>query len=253
MLDGCWPTLEALVQEYEPGPDVRAALLYGSFADGTATGSSDLDLLFLTDGSVARPPILEVRDGLLVEAFFVDPPTVRRFFEIHRAQHTHVSAVQWAAGQILFDKDGTAAELRVEAEQWLATKSFDRTPVDQLYWTTRALWQSMRHVEQLAARHDPTAAFVCHQHLRRLYETYAKFLGEPVVDPHKLHAYLSDGRTRATHRLAEFADASFAHGLLAAIREADQRELIRRSQRVTAHVLREMGGFDVPGWRADER
>ena len=112
-LRGHWPLLSALRRALRTEPNVRLAVLFGSFATGEEGEGSDLDLLVaLSDPSAAGVASLSAR---LVDRVGRDVQLVR-LQEAERSPALMVDVL--ASGRVLVDRDRLWPRLKAHEPRW---------------------------------------------------------------------------------------------------------------------------------------
>lgn len=101
----------------------------------------------------------------------------------------------------------------------------------------------------LHERGSPGLTHAYQHSVQLVYEVYSRFLRIPVLPPYQLHGYLTSSRVRAKYRLAVHPDARFAALLRQALRTDIPDDMRRVAERLCAHALDAMGGFEVDGFR----
>lgn len=92
-------------------PDAHAAWLGGSFARGTATSTSDLDILVLLDGPPGPFRESLVDDGMPVELFVQTPESLLHFREEDQQRRQPTTARLVGETILLVDRDGDAVRI----------------------------------------------------------------------------------------------------------------------------------------------
>jgi predicted nucleotidyltransferase len=110
-------------------PAARLSLLAGSTARGTATATSDLDIVVLLDGSPAPYRETIRLDGRLVELFVHTVESTRLCWVREAAERRNTLADMCAHG-ITLTGAGHAAALRAEATAFLAAGAPALTPAE---------------------------------------------------------------------------------------------------------------------------
>ena len=99
--------LDYLKDAYRPD----AVILYGSFADGSATENSDFDALVIADHPKEHDS--SIIEGTVLDVFIYPPDTFR-------AAYDPAEFVQAADGTIVLDKTGMADSLQQRVRDYLA-------------------------------------------------------------------------------------------------------------------------------------
>ncbi len=82
-------------------------------------------------------------------------------------------------------------------------------------------------------------------HVQLVMNTYAKFLQAETPSPGKLHRFLGDAGFRRRYKIEPLPDRVFVQKLESCLEKAS----LKRLERLTAHVLAKMGGFEIDGWK----
>jgi GNAT superfamily N-acetyltransferase len=98
-------------------PDVRAAWLGGSTADGSATAHSDLDITVLLSGAPAPYRISTIIDGRPVEFFVQTEQSLMRFCRDDRNRRRPTTMRLVGSSQVLVDRDGSGQRLQTLLHQ----------------------------------------------------------------------------------------------------------------------------------------
>ena len=96
---------------------------------------------------------------------------------------------------------------------------------------------------------SPDLPFRYQHALRSVYDTYARFLRQPILHVPRIWPAYSKGGHPEKYMLDEFPDGRFIRALIAAIAETDHTRMVGRLERLTHYVHAAMGGFEIGGWK----
>lgn len=230
--------------------DVTGALIAGSYVTGKPNPRSDLDLYIVTKaGTRWRERGNKRVDGFLIEYFVNPPEQIRKYFADNHASHSAMSLTPYTTGRILFDCDGSLAQLRREAQRWLR-KSWRRSSRVERSLDAYRLWDALDNFEDALERGAPDVAYLYHHALQRLFELYTKSLGQIVPGVAKTHALLTDAEARRKYKHPAHSDARFAKQFTLAMAEQEPARMLKSLRRLTKHVHDRWGGFEIDGFRA---
>ena len=236
---GAWPSRR----------HVTGALVCGSYVTGHPTPRSDVDcFLLLPDGTKWRERGNRIVDGLLVEYFANPPEQIRLYFASDFAENRRVIATVFCTGRVLFDRDGEMKRMQAEARRW-QRKRFPRLPRIELERTRYAIWDTVDNALDAADRGAADLPFQYHHAIRFVYDCYAKFLRQPVLQVDRIERFYGPGAHPEKYLLEPFPDAKFIRALLRAIREDEPEKMPGRLKRLAAYATEQMGGFEIDGWR----
>ncbi len=249
-MDSWERALAIFLRDWQTRTDVAGALVCGSFVTVGPTKHSDIDVhVVLADGTEWRERGNRVVDGLLVEYFANPPDQIRKYFQTDHADNNASAATQFATGRAVFEKDGIVTRLRAEAAEWLR-KPFAPVGDASIELSKYGLWDNLDNLQAAFEQKAPDFAHVYHHTLHRLYQSYARFLRQPVLAFSQVYVCLScPDLARAKYLIEPFPDGDFVGLFLPAVVETDSTQMLRHAEILTSYVLDRLGGFDVDGWR----
>lgn len=227
-----------------------AALACGSFVTGSPSEHSDIDLhIILAEGTGWRERGNRIVQGFLIEYFANPPAQIRRYFRDDYSDNCAHAATQFATGLPIFDNTGTIVQLQDEARQWLA-KEFKPLSDTAVELNKYGLWDNLDNLQAAAANPGPDLAYVYFGLLRRVYEIYARFLGQPVAAVSQQYLCLfSPEEAARKYLLQQFPDSRFLELLRNALAAVSPDDMLLSGKRITDYVLLELGGFNIDGWQ----
>ncbi len=100
--------LSDTVEEWKKRDEVKGIFTYGSFARGTATANSDLDLVIIWEGEEAPARLMSEHMGVNIDMDFMTPAMIEEIFDDKEDQAFTVAGVisRLKGAHIEFDKDG---------------------------------------------------------------------------------------------------------------------------------------------------
>lgn len=210
---------------------------------------SDVDLqILLARGTPWRERGNRVVDGFLIEYFANPPERIRGYFREDHAGNRRVTATMFCTGQILFARDGELVRMLAEARRWQRRPMLRLAGAD-LERTRYGIWDAVDNVLDAAERDAPDLPFQYHHALRVVYEGYARFLRQPLMQADRIWRAYGPRAHPEKVLLPPFPDADFVALLVRAIRESDRCRMAGRLRRLADHALARMGGFEIDGWR----
>lgn len=242
--------LNAFLDEWKDKDYVIGAMVCGSFITGRPTEHSDVDLhIILSDKVDWRERGNRIIDGFLIEYFANPARQFKSYFEEDHSDNNRSAATQFATGRILFDKDGTVGRLKEEACRWIE-KPFAKPDETAVELSKYGLWDNLDNIQDAYKQQASDFAYIYHHTLRRVYETYAKYLGQPVISFSKQYRCLHcPEEARKKYLMNPFPDEDFSGMLSQAVTETDKDRMLKYAEDITWYVLRKMGGFEIDGWK----
>jgi hypothetical protein len=234
------------LQDWRILPEYAGALLCGSYAVGTPTPESDIDLhIILSDTVDWRERGDKVVDGRIVE-YFVNP--LRQFprqhdKDVQRGKRT--LARMLATGIIVEDRSGDVLGLK----EWAERKLNCELPIlsgDDLVSAQYALWDSLDGVLSLISESSPQGTYCYYMLLDQTLRTFASYHGVEAPAATKAHRFFTDPGFAAKYRIQPFSDIVFSKMYVRAV-ESHSSEYSRNAQEIVKYVLDDTGGFSIDG------
>jgi len=236
--------LKKSVSKWRRRKDVEGAVLTGSYATGTSTEFSDLDVfIVLSNAAGWNRKELSVLDGLIVELSICTVSQFEQYIDNEYKNNRRSVTRMWSVGKIIFDRHGETERLKQKASRQMQRR-FKRLRKRSIEIEKAFLWNDLQDLRGLHRQAAPGFEFVCSLQLQRAITAYAKFLRAEVPPFAKLQRILSDKRFRARYGIELLPDQYFNRLLKASLNELSMRNV----GRLTEHVLEKMGGFSPDGW-----
>lgn len=241
--------LHEFLKDWKDRNDVIGLLACGSYITGGPSSHSDIDLhVILAEGTDWRERGNRVINGFLIEYFANPPGQIRRYFSGDYNDNCKDAATQFVTGRIYLDKNGLVAKLKTEASTWLSKPFLPMDP-RSVDFAKYGLWDNLDDLEDACEQNRFDCVFVYHHMLRHLYETYARYLAQPVIGFSKQMKCLSCPEdARIKYLMEPFPDQRFVSMLASAITEASPTGMSQCGKDLTCYVLDALGGFDIDGW-----
>jgi len=241
--------LEKFLAQWKTRREVTGALVCGSYITGNPDSHSDIDVHILLRETIRwRERGNRIIDGYLIEYFVNPPKQIRAYFSGDYRSNRAMTATQFVTGRILFDKAGAVRRLKREAERCIARplKKSNRVAREL---SNYALWDQLDNLRAVVKQKSPVAAYVYHNALKQLFDSYCNIIGYPISGANRAHAILTDARTRKKYLLDRFPDAAFSRSFVRALRETKLANMCLALEKLTDRVQRKSGGFKLDGWK----
>ena len=236
--------LEKSLDKWRNRNNVEGALLTGSYATGTATEFSDLDLfIVLADTAAWNRKELQVMDGITVEFSICTVSQFEKYIDNEHNENKSVVSRMWSVGKIMFDRHGQIDRLQQKARKQMR-RSFKKLRNRRIEIEKAFIWNDLQDLKDMHREKASGFEFVCSLHLQRAITAYAKFLRAEIPPFAKLHRILSDRGFRTRYGIEPLPDSHFNRLLKACLKNLSMRNI----EKLTEHVLEKMGGFDPDGW-----
>jgi predicted nucleotidyltransferase len=251
MADDEWKkALSKFIAPWKKRNDVVGALVCGSYVTGNPSRHSDIDVQILLDGKVKwRERGNKIVDGFLIEYFANPLPQNFKYFERdYLRDRDRTNAHMFLTGEVLFDKNGDMETLVQAAGKW-EKKKFSKLDNGGVERAKYSVWDNRDNLEEVFERGSDDFYLVYYDYLRNLLEIYAQFLTYPRIKTRKALKFLSSTKERAKYRLEDFPDKRFVALFMKAVVLKDRKKMMNEYRSVAEHVLKEMGGFEIDGWK----
>jgi hypothetical protein len=241
--------LDVFLKEWLKEEELSGVLVCGSYVTGNPSKRSDIDVhLVLKKGTEWRERGNRIVNGYLVEYFCNPPVQIRKYFEEdYKDRGTH-AAVQFATGETIMDGEGTIADLKKEAETWLA-KPFAEISGITSEFIKYGIWDSLDNLRDLHENKREDFNFVFQNSLRTLFDQYCQFLGTEAIPFYQISSYLTEPVYLQKYLKQPFPDDEFAVMFIRAANASIEDDMVEHYEKLCHHVLNRMGGFSIDGWK----
>ncbi|SYZ72580.1 conserved hypothetical protein [Candidatus Zixiibacteriota bacterium] len=237
--------LRKFLDEWEGRPEVIGALVTGSFAAGTATKYSDIDIhIVLSDKVTWRERGNRVVDGYLIEYFANPVRQIMKYFENDFRIGRHTDARMFVIGKIIFDKTGAVARLRECARRDLK-RPFAKPAKTWVETAKYELWDGLDNLKELGHSRSRNFSLMYNWQMMRTVALYARFLRIEMPPAARLLKYFSDRKFREKYEMTIFPDRKF----ISLAKRCLESPAFPGIEKLTGHVLQKMGGFEINGWK----
>ncbi|TYR74053.1 hypothetical protein FZC79_16515 [Rossellomorea vietnamensis] len=241
--------LESFLNDFQYASDLAGVLVCGSFVTGNPSARSDIDVhLILKEGKEWRERGNEFVDGYLIEYFCNPPVQIRKYFEEDHYSRTTHAAVQFATGEILWDKEGSVAGLKEEAGVWL-NKPFKEIGDTEMEFMKYGIWDTLDNLQDMHEKEEKGITFAYHNSLNLLFDQYCRYLSVEQIPYYQIGAYLSDKRYLKKYLKPPFPDEEFSRLFKMAMNLSETEQMADMYEKLSEYVLSQMGGFSIDGWQ----
>jgi hypothetical protein len=150
--------------------------------------------------------------------------------------------------EVLFDKNGDVRTMIEKAKEW-EKKEFQRPNKNEIEFTKYSLWDHKDNLEEVFESGSGDFYLAYYNYLGGILESYPKFLGYPQLRINKATHFLTSPKYRKKYRMYEFPDKRFVKLFTDALQMKKKAEMLDKHREITAYVVKEMGGFDIDGWK----
>ncbi|MFH1802032.1 MAG: nucleotidyltransferase domain-containing protein [archaeon] len=240
---------EKFLKYWKEKKEVIGAVVCGSYLFGDASANSDIDIQIVLDKKVKwRERGNRIVDGFLIEYFANPPKQIIKYFEEDLRDNTHMAPNMFLTGKVLFDKKGEVKKLVKTAKEF-KRKKFTKMGNINKELEKYATWDRIDNIEDSFKKNSPDFYYIYFEALKRMYETYARFLGEPISGTSKTFDVLNKEKTRKKYLLKKFKDQKFTSLFIDTMQISNKNTMMKKINKLKDHVFKRMGGFNIDGWK----
>lgn len=237
--------LDKFIKKWKKKRNVIGAVATGSYALGTATKYSDIDVHIILSNKVNYRERGNKRvNGFVIEYFANPPKMLKKYLEEDYLRGTKTDARMFATGEILFDKTGEVKTLQENAKK-LMKKKIKKATKQDTELAKYHLWDQLEDLKDIHEQKSPNYSFLYNLLLERAIDFYTSFTQEETPPLAKLHRFLDEPQFRRKYKMKQWSDKQFSQY----VKKCLQTQSIREMQKLIDHVLQKMGGFDIDGWK----
>lgn len=238
-------TIEKFLSDWEKREEFEGALLSGSYAIGTQTETSDIDIMIVLSDKTKFWQRGNINiDGFLIE-YIADPASMwQKSFEDDFNSGKKVSVCMFAVGKILVDKNGSVSKLKEQAEA-IMKRQFNRMDKREIEMAKYHLYDGLDKLQGLEKGGFIQYAPLYYLQLSKIVNFYAAFVGISVPATAKFYKFLNNSDFREKYKLEGFSDQQFINLVNGAL---TNYSTLTKIADLTSYVLNKMGGFEINGW-----
>lgn len=237
--------LKNFLKPWQKKEGYLGAILTGSYATGTQTEFSDVDVQIVYDDNVSwRERGNKMIDGYLFEYFANPIPQYKKYMEKEFLSGKRTTARMFVTGKIIEDPTGQVSRLKKEAATIFKRKLRPMSKID-IEIAKYSIWDALDGLKDLATKQTPDSSVQYGISLGKILGYYTKFLKVEGPTSSKMFRFLSEKSFRDKYQMPQLPDPKFVKLFLAAITKQDIKEI----EKVAKYVQLKMGGFDIDGWK----
>lgn len=241
--------LEKFLKKRRDKKEVIGILVCGSHITGNPSKHSDIDIHILLDSKTTwRERGNVIIDGILIEYFANPTKRHHQYLEEDAKSRRRINAHMFCTGKILFDKTGELKKLVQYSKKYLNQKNPKQNKI-QVEIAKYHVWDMYDNLEEVFDAKSEEFIFVFYNDLNELFETYAKFLQFDSLPIHKVRRLLINKKDKKKYLIRNFPDKEFVKIFISAIKIQDKATMMKTYKKLTNHVLKKMGWFNIDGWK----
>lgn len=237
--------LSKFLEDWRDRPEVLGAVLCGSRATGMANDLSDIDCqIVLKNDTLWRDRGITCINGFTIEYYAVP----KNNFKIYSDQEISedqikVDARVFSTSRVIFDKDGSVADLVMDAKNWFE-KEFPIWPDEDKALFQKHLWDNYDHLREYNRYPSPMFKIIYALLLADILEFYARVTRTEKLPIERAHRLLSDDHYREKYAFPKITDSKFVSLLLATI----ENQAFTEMDLLYKYTQEIGGGFDPNSW-----
>ncbi len=238
-------SLKSFLEPWQKKDGYLGAILTGSYATGTQTEFSDVDVqLVYSDTIPWRERGNKSIGGYLFEYFANPIPQYKKYMEKEFLSGKRTTARMFVTGKIIEDPTGKVAKLKKEAEKVFKKKFHSMSKID-IEITKYSIWDAVDGLKDLEMKKTPDFSVQYGITLGKILDYYTKFLKVEGPTSSKMFRFLNEKAFRDKYQMPQIPDSKFVSLFLKAL--TNQR--VKEIEKLAEHVQGQMGGFNIDGWK----
>ncbi|WP_298509815.1 nucleotidyltransferase domain-containing protein [uncultured Kordia sp.] len=228
------------INQLSYGSEIDTMILCGSYALGTATESSDIDLrIIVFDTCAISERRIMTIDGYQFSYATYGESQYKSMMEQQFTNRSKFEARMLATGTVLYQHEKSTLSLKAFAEN-IMLKPFDALLQREL---NRLRYKVRNHYEKVMKLSTSSSFFAYNYFcfLKNLLLTYSNILGTEYILEDKLEAYFYSEDFRELHQMQNIEDEQFKLLFEAAIQNVKKDNL----QKLYAHVETKIGAISL--------
>ncbi|MCK4650363.1 nucleotidyltransferase domain-containing protein [Candidatus Pacearchaeota archaeon] len=241
--------LNKFIVPWKNNKEVSGIIICGSYITGNPTKHSDIDIyVVLKKGCRWRERGNEIVDGILMEYFANPPEQIEKYLEGDFKKRRQIDAHMFHTGKIILDREGELERLKKLSKKYL-NKKFEKITPYMYELGKYDLFDMSDNLEEVYFRKTPDFNFVYFNFLEDAFSIYSEFLRYHQIGENKIYRFLTDKKDRSKYLISDFPDKVFLKNFVLAIKEKNQKKMLRRFVELSKYIQDKMGGFNIDGWK----
>lgn len=237
--------IDSFLSEWKRRDEYEGALLTGSYATGTQSSNSDIDIMIVLANEISWWERGNKKvDGFLLE-YIADPYYFwQESFQNEYSSNQRMSINMFAIGKILDDMSGLVKALQEEAVNLMnkpLNKMSDRE-IEMAKYHIHDGMEKLINMKESSPEHYAQQYFL---QLSKIINFYAGYHGITLPATTKMHNFLNDGTYRDKYLLQGFSDQEFVSLVNGSLKEYPSPDVIIRLSR---YAIDKLGGIEIDGW-----
>lgn len=247
-MQGWEKALDKFLEDWQDREDVTGLLVCGSYITGGSSRRSDIDIHIVTsEENEWRERGNKIVDGYLIEYFVNPPKQIRAYFREDYQSNSITAPTQFATGRILLDKDGSIAQLKKEAEDWI-NREFKELDATSLSIMKYGLWDSLDNLRDLYEKKSKSFRYAYYSTIKGVFEFYSRYQRWEVYSPVRIIELLTDPDTQEKYLQSEYPDPVFRDLFIEAVSAGEEAEMLGCLEKIVDYIFKQTGGFCIDGW-----
>jgi len=241
--------LKKFIEKWETKQEVVGAIVCGSYITGNPSKHSDIDVHIILDSKTSwRERGNEIIDGILIE-YFANPARMhQRYAKEDYQQRQKINAHMFSTGKVLFDRTGELAQIIQDSKKQLV-REFSKPSNIENELSKYFIWDMCDNLEEVFESDGDDFIFVFHNELKRLFDSYSKYLQFDNIPPNKLIRFLRNEKDKKKYHIKDYPDINFVDFFIKTINLKQKPKMMEEYKKLTNYVLEKMGGFTIDGWK----
>ena len=240
--------LDKFLNEFEHTKDIDGVLVCGSYITGNPTNHSDLDVHIILESSVDyRQRGNKIVDGLLIEYFSNPPQQILKYFNEDLQEKDLMTQVQFATGQIIFDKSGKTSELKNKAKEMI-DNFYKNEKIGMSDITKYGLWDRLDNLQDAFDNNKADFDFIYYIILNGIIEEYMKAIHRPYRSI-TIYGNITSDIVRQKYLLKELPNPIISDLIFKCIIAVTRDDKVKSVEKLYGMIIDMFGGFEVDGFK----
>ncbi len=241
--------LDKFLIPWKKNKEVSGIIVCGSYITGNPTKHSDVDIyIVLKKECKWEERGNKIVDGILMEYFASPPRQIKKNLESDFKKREQIDAHMIYTGKIILDKEGGLRKLKKLSKKYL-NKKFGKMTRYMYELGKYDLFDMSDNLEEVYLRKTPDFNFVYFNFLEDVFSIYSEFLSYYKIKKDNVYRFLTDKENRKKYLISDFPDKVFLRNFVLAIKERNEKKMLRKFVELSKYVQDKMGGFDIDGWK----
>ncbi len=241
--------LKEFLKRYEDDDDVIGAILCGSYANGSQTEYSDINVYLVLRNDVNYEERANADSNSYLIEYFMRPVwKIKKNMEEEFNDNDLFTANMFAYGKIIYDLNGDVKELQDKALEYI-DKPLNNINSEKLDMNNYFLWKYLNELKVCLKENNPQFNLIYYRALKDVYDAYCEYLSIPKLPTTKIYKTLTDEKYRRRYHVFKVPEDEFVKLYIKCFELDKPSTMYKNMETLINYYYKKQGGFNIRSFK----